>query len=244
VLVGPPNAGSLSALFELIEGHDPGPFVPTYPAALLGTFPSVYQLLPRGRHGVLDEIGAPARRVADLYDPALWERMGWGLAAREEPAELAVLLPGVSEKAERRSIALDHVAKSLARARQLADALDQPAPPAPSHLALYLVAGDAVPTPRGATADPATGRVRVASYGPGDGTVLRSSALLDEREGGDWSPIVRSPIAWSDTLFLFDDHLGLTRDPVFTDNVLFWLLEQPRARRVPAPLPFPTTAEP
>ncbi len=230
VLVGPPNAGSLAALLELVEGHDPGPFVPTYPPALIGTFPAAYQLLPRGRHGVLVEDGDRPRRVDDLFDPALWERMRWGLASPQEEPVLAALLPEVSDPAERRRIARDHLAKSLARARQLAAALDQPVPPPPPHLRLFLVAGDAVPTPRTAIADPATGSLRVADYGAGDGTVLRSSALLDEREGGRWRPDMRSPIPWGETLFLFTDHLGLTRDMVFTDNLLFWLLEEPRRR--------------
>jgi hypothetical protein len=29
-------------------------------------------------------------------------------------------------------------------------------------------------------------------------------------------------------MFLFSDHLGLTKDPAFTDNVLYLLLEDPR----------------
>ena len=61
--------------------------------------------------------------------------------------------------------------------------------------------------------------------------MLRSSALLDERLDGDWQPTLRSPIPWSDVLFLFEDHLGLTRDPTFTDNLLYWLLEDPRRNR-------------
>ncbi len=60
--------------------------------------------------------------------------------------------------------------------------------------------------------------------------MLRSSALLDERETGSWEAGLRSPVPWRDVLFLFRNHLGLTRDPIFTDNVLFWLLEQPRLR--------------
>jgi hypothetical protein len=231
VLVAPPDAGSALALRELVEGHDPGPFVPRYPPALLGTFPAAYQLLPRARHGVLVVAGDPPRTVEDLYDPALWERMGWGLASPEQEPVVATLLAEVGDPAERRRIVLDHMAKSLARARQLAAALDQPAPPPPPHLGLYLVAGDAVPTARRLEADPATGRLRLLEEGAGDGTVLRSSALLDEREGGPWGATVRSPIPWTQTLFLFTDHLGLTRDPVFTDNVLFWLLERSPARR-------------
>ena len=200
----------------------------TYPPALLGTFPSAYQLLPRGRHGVLLEDGDRDRQVEDLYDPALWERMRWGLLSPGQEPLLASLLPDVIEPAERKRIARDHVAKSLARARQLAAALDQPAPAPPPHLGLFLVAGDAVATPRIASVDSRTGRVEIVERGPGDGTVLRTSAVLDEREGAEWVPGLRSPIPWTETLFLFRSHLGLTRDMVFTDNVLYWLLEQPR----------------
>jgi hypothetical protein len=238
LLVGPPNAGSLDALLDLVRGHDPGPFVPTYPPAIVGTFPSLYQALPRARHGVLVEAGNPERPVEDLFDPALWERMGWGLASPAEEGFLRELLPEVSEPAERRRIALDHLAKSLARARRITEALDRAAPPPPAHLELYLVAGDAIPTAAAARVDPRTGALEVIARAPGDGTVLRASALLDERSSLSWQPYVSSPIPWSDILFLFTGHLGLTRDPVFTDNLLFWLLEDargPAARRTGPP---------
>ncbi|MCH8127608.1 hypothetical protein IIC38_16870 [candidate division KSB1 bacterium] len=58
--------------------------------------------------------------------------------------------------------------------------------------------------------------------------ILRSSALMDERLGGTWSPTLISPITWRQVLFLFTEHLAMTKDPAFTDNLLFLLLEQPR----------------
>jgi hypothetical protein len=54
---------------------------------------------------------------------------------------------------------------------------------------------------------------------------------MDERLDGDWTPRLRTPVAWTSVRFLFRDHLGLTRDAVFTDNVLFLLLETPVAPR-------------
>jgi hypothetical protein len=36
-----------------------------------------------------------------------------------------------------------------------------------------------------------------------------------------------SPIDWSRVLFLFTRHLQLTRDPAFSDNMLYFLLEAP-----------------
>ena len=58
--------------------------------------------------------------------------------------------------------------------------------------------------------------------------MTRSSALLDERVGRPWRPEIDSPIAWSRVSFVFADHLAMTRDPSFTDNLLFLLLEDRR----------------
>jgi hypothetical protein len=74
-----------------------------------------------------------------------------------------------------------------------------------------------------------SGALRVTAEAPGDGTVLRTSAIMDERQSGEWRRGVVSPIAWSEVTFLFADHLALTRDPAFTDNILYRLLESPRA---------------
>ncbi len=226
VLVAPPNAGSLEALTQLVEGRDYGPFLARYPPALLGTFPSAYQMLPRARHQPLTWSGGGAA-TADLFDPELWERLEWGLASPSQEKVLAWLLPEVADAAERREIARDHLRKSLARARRFVEALDRPAP-APQGLQLFLLAGDSVPTARAVEVDPTSGRLRVVVEAPGDGSVLRSSALMDERESGDWTPRLDSPVVWDEVMFLFRGHLGLTKDPVFTDNLLYWLLEDPR----------------
>ncbi len=74
----------------------------------------------------------------------------------------------------------------------------------------------------------ADGEIGIFRKGPGDGTVLRSSALMDERLSGAWPPTLVSPIKWDQVLFLFTEHLKMTRDPAFTDNLLFLLLENPR----------------
>ena len=231
ILIGTPNAGSLDALFELIEGDKLGPFIPRYPPAILGTMPAVYELLPRGRHRVLVDAADPERAYEDLYDPARWERMRWGLADPGQDHVLKQLLPGVEDAAERRRIAVDHQKKCLDQARAMARALDAPAV-LPAGLELFLMAGDSTPTKTQATVDPSTGAVRVIRTAPGDGTVLRSSALLDERVGHVWQAGVASPIPWTRVLFLFTDHLGLTRDPAFVDNALYLLLEDSRRRSV------------
>lgn len=221
VLVAPPNAGSMDALIELVNGTQLAPFTPKYEAALVGTFPATYQLLPRGRHGVLEREGEP---VEALLAPELWEKERWGLADPEQAKMLEWLLPDVDDPEERRRIALDHQRKCLRQAELLFDCLDRPAE-RPEELGLFLFAGDATDTPSAARFS--GNRPEICEWAPGDGTVLRSSALLDERLATGWQPRLKTPIDWSSVHFMFRDHLGMTQDPGFTDNVLYILLERP-----------------
>lgn len=221
VIIGTPNAGALEAVIQLIEGRKFGP-TPRYQPTLLATFPSGYQLLPRTRHQlVVDDAG----QAVDLMDVNVWRHYRWGIFDPSQDDVLAALLPDVPLRSDRLDIAENHVRKSLERARHFQAALDLPAQP-PVGTRLVLFAGDSVPTDRKAVAQ--TGRVVMTETAPGDGKVLRSSALMDERIGQEWTPMLRSPIVWSDVNFLFDRHLGLTQNPLFTDNLLYLLLESPR----------------
>ena len=78
------------------------------------------------------------------------------------------------------------------------------------------------------TVDRETGALAPLDTTPGDGTVLRTSALLDERVGGTWAPTLRSPVQWSRVTFPFEEHVEMTASPAFTDNLLYYLLEHPR----------------
>jgi len=224
ILIGTPNAGSLGSLQNLISGVSPATLFPHYSAAVLGTMPSMYELLPRARHlPLLREDGQP---VEDLYDPELWKKQQWGLADPEQDHILKLLLPEVESREQRLEIALDHQAKALRRARQFTSAIDTPAKP-PDPLKLLLIAGDAEDTKMTAQINP-EGGIKIIKTGPGDGTVLRSSTLMDERMADNLQSRLISPIHWDQVLFIFSDHLGLTKDPAFTDNILYFLLESPR----------------
>ncbi len=230
VTVGTPNAGSLDGLQNLVEGNQLAFILPRYSPVLLGTMPAIYQLMPRARHKALVDA---AGEVLDPFDPAVWRRYGWGLAAPDADAMLAQLLPE-QDRAARRRIALEHLDKSLARAKQFQDALDVPLTP-PATTALHLFAGDATPTAAVGQVTP-DGELLVAHEAPGDGRVLRTSAVMDERLGHDeWRPGLVSPIAWRDISFVFTDHLTMTRDPTFTDNVLYTLLDAPPPVAAPCP---------
>ncbi len=171
------------------------------------------------------DAATPDQRYEDIYDPALWEELGWGLASPEQDGVLEWLLPDVPDAAGRRRVALEHLRKSLARARQFAAAMDISAQ-LPAGVSLYLVVGDAIPTPAVVAVDRESGALKIIEKRAGDGRVLRSSALMDERLSGEWSPRLVSPTHWSHVTFLFRGHLDMTKDPAFTDNVLFILLEQ------------------
>jgi len=226
ILVGTPSAGSVLSLKQIIDGVTYSPIVPEYRPAVIGTMPSIYQLLPRDRHRrVVDATtGEP---VGSLYDVRTWERYNWGPADPAQDEYLAWLLPGVAEPAERRRIALDHLRKCLAKSEQLARALDVPAEPPPG-LRLTLAMGDAEPTPSVLSVEPRTGRVSVREWAPGDGTVTRASALMDERVGGPFRARLQSPVRWSHVQFIGADHVALTAHPAFVDGLLYSLLEMPR----------------
>ncbi len=230
ILVAPPNAGSLEAFAQLLDGFNTGrPLLPHYPSAILGTFPSIYQLLPRSRHNSVVWDGDETKPIDDLFSPVLWQKYGWGLSSQDEETSkvIAQILPDIDDKETRTRLSMQFQTHALERAKQFQTALDRPANP-PAGLNLYLVAGDATKTPEVMSVDSQTGQVEVLRMGVGDKTVLRTSALMDEREGGDWKPTVQTPIDWTSVLFVPSEHRKITSNSVFEDNVLYWLLEDPR----------------
>ncbi|MGC6487241.1 MAG: lipase/acyltransferase domain-containing protein [Planctomycetota bacterium] len=233
VLVGTPSLGSMDAFQNLVKGFSPGPpILPVYPPAILGTMTSIYQLLPRGEGLVIDEAGAPMD--VDLFDVDVWERNDWGLFAPDADRFLQWFLPGVADRGARRAMAREAVANVLARTRRFHRALDRPAPDCPVEMRLFA-----------ADTEPTIARVRMRArdgklvpsfdgadlYAPGDATVTRRSALADLRPKMASQAWLQSAVPWSGVTFLPDDHIGLTKNPIFTDNVLFHLLQQPPRRR-------------
>ncbi len=226
VLVGTPNAGSIDAVENMVKGVVFSQALPRYQAAILGTMPGLYQLLPRSRHRPV--ISEAERKPVDIMDPKMWAHYRWGLLNPSQQYVVRQLLPNVIDPALQQRIAFEHVTKCLDRAKAFHTALDVRSKP-PQGTSIHLIAGDAHATSAQLWLH-ADGSISHASRLPGDGKVTRASALMDERytEGAKWSPRLVSPITWSSVNFLFTDHLGLTRDPAFTDNVLYLLLEAPR----------------
>ncbi len=226
VLVGTPNSGAIDAVENLVKGVVFSQALPRYQAAILGTMPGLYQLLPRSRHRPV--ITDADRRPVDVMDVKTWAHYQWGMLNPGQHYVVQQLMPNVTNPAMQQRIIYDHVKKCLDRAKAFHAALDVRAK-CPPGTTIHLIAGDAYPTSAQLWVY-ADGRLSVAAKLPGDGKVTRASALMDERytAGIPWSPRLISPISWSSVNFLFTDHLGLTRDPAFTDNVLYLLLEAPR----------------
>ncbi len=99
-------------------------------------------------------------------------------------------------------IALDHQRKCLNRAKQFFAAPPMYLFPRPKGLTLSPIGGDASSTPALVSLNKKNGSITVIGKGPGDGIVLRSSAVMDGRLGGDWAPTPISPITGTQVLFL------------------------------------------
>ena len=229
-LVGTPSFGAAESFENLVSGFSLSFLLPHYPQEILGTMPALYQLLPRSRHHPLLDNKGKALDL-DLLDPALWEAQGWGLAADNADAKLRMLLPQVAERAERRRIALRYQAWCLQRAQRFHEALDQ-APEGATPTEIHLFAADSQKTKTHVRLVKKRGRfvphfTGAFTQGYGDGTVPRYSVVADERAGDGKQPYLRSPVPWASISFISDDHIGLTTNPQFTNNLLYLLLERP-----------------
>jgi hypothetical protein len=130
------------------------------------------------------------------------------------------------DKQQRRRIALDHQFKCLVRARQLHESLDSEAIP-PPNLEMHLFAGDAMKTLNSIVVDEG-GVVLERRMTAGDGTVSRTSAVSRPSASFQDSPLIQ----WDSWMFLSTDHIGLTRDRAFVDNVLSRLLSRPASDQI------------
>lgn len=226
IILGTPNAGYLDTVLEMRNGTE----VPPFPPAMLGTWPSYYQMMPVPSTRSVVYADDPNQAV-DLFDVKVWVKMKWGLADPSQAETLKILLPEVPDEQARRLIALDHLEKCLNRAKRFIEVMEIKAQPPPD-VRLFLVFGNAVKTTRKATADSLTGKLQVVEYAPGDGKVTTSSALFDERAGQQWAPYFTSPIAWRGMIQLRAAHMGITTDPAFKDNILFLLNAMPTERQL------------
>ena len=138
---------------------------------------------------------------------------------------LAQLMPEVSDPADRRSRARGQLTKLLKNAKAFHRAMNCSCRP-PAGLELHAFVGDAVQTGSRVKIE-ADGSMEIIDLVAGDGSVTRPSVLRDLRGPDEGAMRMKSPIPWTGTHFIFSDHVKMTGDPSFVDNVLHLLLERP-----------------
>ena len=166
VMMGPPNAGIPRVIRHLTHGYKEHPALPFYNAAIVGTLPSIYQMLPRVRHDcVIDPV---TKETIDHFDPEIWVEKKWGLANPMMDRTLKKLLPEVKTREDRLRIALDHQRKCLELASQFQQSVDRPSQ-VPSHLEFACIGSNDMETDYQYLAY--SRKVQIHTLTTGDGTV-------------------------------------------------------------------------
>ena len=225
IMVAPPNKGSVEALSDLTNGFYLHQIkLLKYPPAVLGTWPSMYELLPR--QDISQATNHEGKEV-DLLDPQLWQDMSWGLL---DPNQEKVLTQISSKGAERPSSkylqAKRLQAKLLGNARLFHSRLDKKVE-SPKGLYFWLFAGVGKPTESKVTVNTENKTWSAKREKAGDGAVLRASAytLENTKKRDIDSPYNNSIIPWYDAIFFFTDHMGLVQNNDFFLNlydIIIW----------------------
>ncbi len=257
-MFGTPNAGSMEAFATLLEGYSITEGLRRRVRLLNKlsredalTIPAIYQLLPHaGTAQFLDEHLQPIEGI-DLYDPATWERYGWGAIhdarfrerfERGEPQ-------GEMTRGDKTSLsALDaYFAAALDRARRFHEALDADIS-SNAPVQLFAFGGDCEETlvapvvyrdtrrggwltltaPR--SLRDATGRelsrreVIRRMFEPGDGRVTRRSLLGETLARPRASALFQTPLPLAYAVFACDLHSEIQNNKTLQNNALTLLV--------------------
>jgi len=222
ILVATPSGGSIPALDAVLHGDRVGFSSTTLACDVIARMPSIYQLLPPPETRPL-VVPGEGPQAADLLDPALWERHGWG------PYSSGGRPRGANgSRAEERAF----LAAVLERARLVRAALSY-TPQTPCPARVLLLGGDCLPTLARALQPAGDGLLRFqpasaaeadAMFEDGDGRVTRASALaahLPQAEGSEFGCGIAEV---RHAFFGAADHHGIYREPTFQSLLLRVLL--------------------
>ena len=219
IMVAPPNKGSMDAFTNLVNGFHPNKIAwLKYPAVVLGTMPSMYELLPT--EDIADASNQKGEKV-NLLDPELWQDMGWGLL---DPDQSKVLHQIGSEISTKNNVYIQAKllqAKLLRQANLFHSRLDLKVKP-PAGLGFYLFAGIGEPTESGLLINTVTKSWSVKSSDAGDGAVLKASAYAIRNAN---NPDEGSIIPWDNAIFFFSNHMDLVKNNDLFANlydILIW----------------------
>jgi pimeloyl-ACP methyl ester carboxylesterase len=234
ILLGTPNFGAVSALHGYLAGESIG--LGRIAPEVLATLPSGYQLFPHPLATWL--VDASGRALADdVFDPATWQRYGWGVHDTEVAARVRATHDGDDAYlVDLRS----YFAHRLERARRFAWMLSTPEPATPIRYVLF--GGNCTLTPARIAVEAGSGVARTylrpqdlpeaaareslaaAMLEPGDGRVTKPSLLARETLDPTAPQHEESflPVAYH--FFLCERHDQLTGNISFQDNLLNVLL--------------------
>ncbi|MEH6568677.1 MAG: hypothetical protein V7709_06360 [Halioglobus sp.] len=226
ILVGPPNNGALDSLYMLAEGGKPLPLLLATPPPVIGSFVSMYQLMPH--RNSMSVVSASDGSPIDIYDVETWDKLSWGLLDRKPASEkvLKNLMPDIDTPQQRREAAKKYLALCLESAVQLHRALDIPASP-PAGTSLHLFASNTIDTEGVAVVDTDSGEFVDVIKVPGDGRVTRKSALGNTAVNPNLSQPIEPMVDWASVHFVPGEHFGFVDHPVFTNNLMYLLLQAP-----------------
>lgn len=241
ILLGSPNLGSVSTLAEIIEGYKV--IFGRIPTESVITLPSIYQLLPHPLNNwIVTAEGKHLKR--DLFNVNLWRRFQWSVFDPKVIQRIKKRYASEAEGERRVALLQDYMHNHLERARRfvwsLSVMIEDP------KYQLINFGGNCQPTPARIVVEEVDGEslvrlrpkqikrpVKGVDYKrlmlePGDGRVTKPSMLA--RDFLDPSkPRHRYSFFPQDyAFFLCEDHIRVTSNINFQDNLLNVLLEQTR----------------
>lgn len=235
ILLGTPNLGSASSLQAFLVGEPVG--LGRIPPEILATMPSGYQLFPHPLVDWLIDIDGNTQHE-DLFDTRTWQRYGWSIFNPALQARIKKKESGMS------TVKLEdlkrYFAYRLERARRFQWAMTTREPATPIRYVLF--GGDCSLTPARLLLEQDGEQIETRlepkqirnprpgvpytelMLEPGDGRVTKPSLLARENLDPSAEQNEDSFIPVAYWFFLCEDHIELTNNINFQDNLLNVLL--------------------
>ena len=218
IMAGTPNGGYADILFELVNGVRLHRLAPVFPAGVLATFPSCYQMMPDVSKNTVRF--ADSGMAVDFFDVKVWQKYQWGLLADTafNRALWAKLFPAVAEN-ERGAAAAEYVSSLLNKASRFKLLFNRHIGLPPEPVKYYLFASAGLKTNSLLEVDESDGSLEISSFAPGDGKVTLRSAGF-ERQQKD------NPLISSDVYVLDGGHMGFMESTLFACNLALVLYSE------------------
>lgn len=218
IMAGTPNGGYADILFELVNGVRLHRLAPLFPAGVLATFPSCYQMLPDVSKNTVRF--AESNKAVDIFDIKVWQKYQWGLLENTEFNRKlwAKLFPAIPEN-ERRAAAAEYVNHLLEKASRFKLLFNRHIGLPPEPVKYYLFASAGLKTNSLLEVDESDGSLEISSFAPGDGKVTLRSAGFERHQKDD-------PLISSDVYVLDGGHMGFMESTLFACNLALVLYSE------------------